>query len=198
MHVATSIVLHRISTFDKSIKTTRLVGLGLSILIAAFLTYHYFMDDFTVHAILFASMVWYTGFKTRHVIQDRFNDDEHMRERCSRLAVIGISEYLFFATISISLMPTVSFLTGYGIWNLDFVLCSELTHWKRVIGMPWSFVLEFHGWWHALTCFGAYICMALVEVITQEEKVKNQNRGYLWPAASYLLLNDGKSKKKDN
>lgn len=56
------------------------------------------------------------------------------------------------------LMQTVIFATGYGIWNLDNLYCGALTNAKRSIGMPWSFALELHGWWHIFTGVGAYIC----------------------------------------
>jgi hypothetical protein len=63
---------------------------------------------------------------------------------------------------------TVFFLTGYLLWNLDFIYCAQLTKWKRAIGMPWSFVLEFHGWWHIFTAIGAYIFMVMVDSLTQD------------------------------
>ncbi len=28
--------------------------------------------------------------------------------------------------------------------------------------MPWSFVLELHGWWHIFTGIGAYTCLSLL------------------------------------
>lgn len=60
---------------------------------------------------------------------------------------------------------------GYVLWQVDFRYCSELTQQKRAVGMPWSFVFEFHGWWHVLTAAGAYTFMALVESLTQEHVV---------------------------
>jgi dihydroceramidase len=31
------------------------------------------------------------------------------------------------------------------------------------MGMPWGFLLEFHGWWHVLTAIGAYVFMVMVD-----------------------------------
>lgn len=31
--------------------------------------------------------------------------------------------------------------------------------------MPWSFILELHGWWHILTGIGAYICKLFIVYI---------------------------------
>ena len=61
------------------------------------------------------------------------------------------------------------FLFGYLLWQLDFIYCSELTSLKRAIGMPWSFVLEFHGWWHIFTAIGAHVFMIMVDDLTREE-----------------------------
>jgi dihydroceramidase len=57
------------------------------------------------------------------------------------------------------------------LWQLDFIFCSELTAWKRAIGMPWGFLLEFHGWWHVLTAVGAYVFMVMVDSLTQDTVV---------------------------
>jgi len=63
---------------------------------------------------------------------------------------------------------TACFIFGYLLWQLDFIYCAQLTTWKRAIGMPWSFLLEFHGWWHILTAIGAYVFMVMVDSLTQE------------------------------
>lgn len=36
------------------------------------------------------------------------------------------------------------------------------------MGMPWSFVIEFHGWWHIFTAIGAYVFMVMVDSLTQD------------------------------
>ncbi|KAL8841710.1 MAG: hypothetical protein Q9176_003105 [Flavoplaca citrina] len=48
------------------------------------------------------------------------------------------------------------FLSGFGIWQLDNIYCSDLRHWRRELGLPWGIILEGHGWWHLLTGIGAY------------------------------------------
>src|ERR1700694_630339 len=63
----------------------------------------------------------------------------------------------------------VFFISGFGIWNLDNALCSSLTQTKRALGMPWSFVLELHGWWHIFTGVGAYVCKFLSRLAAVNE-----------------------------
>lgn len=46
------------------------------------------------------------------------------------------------------------FLAGFFIWNVDNIFCRHLTTTKQLILLPWSVVLEGHGWWHILTGLG--------------------------------------------
>jgi hypothetical protein len=57
---------------------------------------------------------------------------------------------------------------GYFLWQIDGIYCEELTASKRAIGMPWSFLLEMHGWWHVFTAIGAYVFMIMVDSLTRE------------------------------
>ena len=99
------------------------------------------------------------------------------------------------------------FISGYVIWNIDNITCSWLTEAKRKIGMPLSFLLELHGWWHIFTGIGAYICMllipchvsisllevdltylviALVEYLTSEEAGEPLAGRFAWPVDMFL------------
>ncbi|PHH58709.1 hypothetical protein CDD81_4800 [Ophiocordyceps australis] len=48
------------------------------------------------------------------------------------------------------------FVAGFGVWNVDNVLCDQLRQWRRAMGLPWAIVLEGHAWWHLMTGIGAY------------------------------------------
>lgn len=50
----------------------------------------------------------------------------------------------------------VMFLGGFFIWNMDNIFCHNLTATKNRILLPWSVVLEGHGWWHILTGLGMF------------------------------------------
>ena len=58
------------------------------------------------------------------------------------------------------------FVVGIVLWRFDFVFCDTLTAMKHAIGMPWSYALELHGWWHVLTAVGAYVFMVMVDDLT--------------------------------
>ncbi|KAJ5177043.1 uncharacterized protein N7482_002920 [Penicillium canariense] len=43
------------------------------------------------------------------------------------------------------------FNLGYWLWLVDQWACGLLTKAREAIGLPWSFLLELHGWWHICT-----------------------------------------------
>jgi dihydroceramidase len=91
------------------------------------------------------------------------------------------------------LTSPVIFVSGYGIWNIDNHFCHFLTDTKRSIGMPWSFVLELHGWWHIFTGIGAYIFIALVEYLTSDEAGQPLGGRFAWPVG--LIVDCGAGMK---
>jgi dihydroceramidase len=60
-------------------------------------------------------------------------------------------------------------------------LCKYVTAAKKQLGMPFSILLELHGWWHILTAIGAYTFMALVEFLTCPEHHPENGVGFAWP-----------------
>jgi len=66
-------------------------------------------------------------------------------------------------------------VAGYGLWNVDMAFCMELREIRGVIGLPWGWVLELHGWWHVLTAVGASGCMDVAREVWDE--VEGGGRG---------------------
>ena len=54
------------------------------------------------------------------------------------------------------------FLAGFCLWNMDNIFCHHLTTGKQQMLLPWSAVLEGHGWWHILTGLGELILILLL------------------------------------
>jgi dihydroceramidase len=52
------------------------------------------------------------------------------------------------------------FLAGFGLWLMDNTFCRHLTTTKNTILLPWSILLEGHGWWHILTGLGTLLPLA--------------------------------------
>lgn len=51
------------------------------------------------------------------------------------------------------------------IWSIDLELCFPLRDIRAVVGPPWAFLFELHGWWHILTAVAASKFIALVREI---------------------------------
>nr|pir hypothetical protein B7F18.50 [imported] - Neurospora crassa [Neurospora crassa] len=54
-----------------------------------------------------------------------------------------------------NIIAIITFVGGFFIWNMDNIFCRHLTTAKNQLQLPWSIVLEGHGWWHILTGLGA-------------------------------------------
>jgi dihydroceramidase len=64
--------------------------------------------------------------------------------------------------------------------------------------MPWSFLLELHGWWHVFTGAGAYIFIALVEYLTSEDAGKPLGGRFAFPVGWLVDGEAGKEKVEAN
>ena len=53
MLIATATVIHRVFTFDKTLSTTVLSGVGLTVSMAAFIAWHCITDEIVMHSALF-------------------------------------------------------------------------------------------------------------------------------------------------
>ncbi|RDW91101.1 hypothetical protein BP5796_02266 [Coleophoma crateriformis] len=169
MLVATSAVLHQVFTFDKSFAYTVTFGLALTTVMTLFSIWHCIVDETTCHSILFGIMILVILFKTRAIIHANVPD------MAVRAQVQAMSAW-----------STGSFILGFFLWNIDVHCCGALTSLKRSIGMPWSFILEFHGWWHIFTGIGAYTSMALTEHLTSENAAKPLAKQYAWPVNLFV------------
>ena len=121
-------------------------------------------------------MILTVAFRTRTLIRTRLPPTAtKIRSQVTALAALGFFVFVF----------------GFFLWNIDMHACGTLTALKRRIGMPASFLLELHGWWHFFTGVGAYIFIALVEYLTHEECGEDLEGRFGWAA---LGLDGGKRK----
>lgn len=56
----------------------------------------------------------------------------------------------------------IALAVGYALWHIDLEFCEALRSIRLALGIPLSFLLEFHGWWHVLTALGAIKYIQLV------------------------------------
>ncbi|KAK8918154.1 Alkaline ceramidase 3 [Metarhizium anisopliae] len=133
------------------------LGVGLTTLAVFITLYYHATKDPAFHqaayAVLTATVlirsIWVMEVQVRPSLQ---------AEDAARARYILKTMWALVATGEIrGFHPTPGltvFLTGYAIWNLDNIFCSQLRGWRRQIGLPWAILLEGHGWWHLMTGLG--------------------------------------------
>ncbi|KAL5343032.1 ceramidase [Aspergillus crustosus] len=152
MHLLTTPLAYRILTFDQSPRYTRLAGVFFLSLFTIVMVVHMVMDEFILHAVAFGSAVLLITTRTMTAIPKQIPDLE-IRGRISRISRFGL----------------VCFIFGYLVWLVDSFACPQLTEIRRVVGSPFAFLFELHGWWHVFTGIGGYVAVAIVDVITSGE-----------------------------
>lgn len=185
MLVASGLSVHKVYTFDSTRQVSILVGLGIGGFLTAFSVWHCVTDETGMHSLLFGILVLIVTLKVRSIISLRISSPL-LREQVKRLNIAG----------------AVLFLTGYAIWNLDYVACGWLGDIRRQMGMPWGFLTELHGWWHIFTAVGAYINFITLEFITEETVGESLEERCAWPVPWILKsvdpakLEEGENKKE--
>ncbi|KAH0336396.1 alkaline phytoceramidase, partial [Aureobasidium melanogenum] len=162
MIIATSIVLHRAMTFQRSDSYTRWFSGLLILAVIAETAYHTIKDEQIVHELSFVLLIIMVASKTRSLIKLRVHDPQD-KQMLQKATIFGAG---FFAS-------------GYLLWQLDFIFCPQLTALKRKVGIPWGFLFELHGWWHILTAIGAHTFMIMVDGLTRE-KVEFSQGAFGW------------------
>ncbi|KAK4131799.1 aPHC-domain-containing protein [Trichocladium antarcticum] len=130
--------------YRQPVKVQVLIGAAL-VGLASFITVYYlYAKNPVFHQVAYGALTLGTtawGFYVmenvlRPVLRKRnpVECDRYMRDMW-RLAATGI----------------LMFLAGFVLWNVDNLFCHHLTASKKQMLLPWSLVLETHGWWHILT-----------------------------------------------
>ncbi|KAK3387452.1 alkaline ceramidase family protein [Podospora didyma] len=53
-------------------------------------------------------------------------------------------------------------LAAFALWNVDIEWCQAVRKLQAATGLPWSWLLELHGWWHVMTGLGAAAYIDLI------------------------------------
>lgn len=91
------------------------------------------------------------------------------------------------------------FLLGFVIWNIDNLFCSTMRYLRRdILGIPFGFLTEGHGWWHIFTGMGIYYFILYNEIVTKWVTGEQNNYTLVWtgPFAEFQLNPITEKKKK--
>ncbi|KAL8835296.1 MAG: hypothetical protein Q9170_003382 [Blastenia crenularia] len=171
MIYTTCLMCYATFSYSKSRQYAFTLALGL-ISLAIFITlyYHYLQDPVfhqTAYAILTVTVVARSLYVMEFTLRPSLRNSEETfkiqhrksmtadQKEISRLDDRRNAQILSTMWLIITVGLT-TFLSGFGLWQLDNIFCSRLRSWRRGMGLPWGILLEGHGWWHLLTGIGAY------------------------------------------
>lgn len=154
-------------------QTVQIVLAISSASLAVFITgYYHYLQDPTFHqnayALLTAIVLFRSMFVMEMNLRPRFRKQlgDHLEGKESTIAAAAHraeqkqkddrdQEILRVMWTMIAVGLSV-FLGGFALWTVDNEYCSQLRQLRHEVGLPWGMLLEFHGWWHAMTGTGAY------------------------------------------
>ncbi|KAK4039792.1 ceramidase-domain-containing protein [Parachaetomium inaequale] len=143
-------------SYRRSAKAKTLIAVGL-VGLAVFITVYYlYAQDPVFHQVAYGLLTAGTIFRGFYVMERSLRPKLSQRkpaEECDRY----MREMYKLALTGIFL-----FLAGFFLWNMDNIFCRHLTATKKQILLPWSVVLEGHGWWHILTGLGMLLLSPLL------------------------------------
>ncbi|KAF2827145.1 alkaline phytoceramidase [Ophiobolus disseminans] len=147
-------------TVRNSFVRTRNINFGLAIVFPLFSAFYVWTGKIIYHATAFAiaiSVIVLRGHYLFHWLEPPFPTAKRVD-----WLYRGINALIYL-------------LVGYFLWNIDLEYCAELRQLREQVGMPWSWCLELHGWWHILTAISASQFMDILRELREE--VDNEKKG---------------------
>ncbi|KAF1359431.1 alkaline phytoceramidase [Lizonia empirigonia] len=146
-------ILQGTATVRTSRTTARYVNVSLAIVIPLFSAFYIWTGKIIYHATAFAIAIFLIILRGRHLFHwlDPPLPKQKLADWRARMR-----------------NALILLVVGYILWNIDLEFCAELRKLRQQIGLPWSWVLELHGWWHILTAISASQCMDIVRELKIE------------------------------
>lgn len=105
------------------------------------------------HQVAFGTLQLISTFRSVYTI--RTAPEATYREKKNKADIIRFQTAAFFIS-----------LTGFLIWNIDNLFCDQLSLLKQYLGVPYSFVVEGHAWWHLAMGAGAYLGTVALQLMS--------------------------------
>ncbi|CAG8506233.1 13168_t:CDS:2 [Ambispora gerdemannii] len=183
MLYATSVLLYNIYEIYEKPKYGTLIPFTLFTYAATVTVLYLYNQEPVFHQVAYAFLVSALHIRSVYLLQQV----ENVRTR-------NQLKFLLFGA-------AVLFGTGFLLWNVDNIACSQLRRARMRIGKPLAHFLELHGWWHILTASGSYWWMVYnqyVRVVLLGKQGKQQEWQISWglgliPYVSRILQIDLKN-----
>lgn len=148
-------IMQGVFTIRRSTSYDRLINVSLAVVFPLFAVFYVYTGKIIYHATAFFAML--TLIVARGYYLFWWRVPRFPEEKCSGWRVRGRK-------------ALISLLVAYFLWHMDLELCAQLRMLRERVGLPWAWLLEFHGWWHVLTAISAHMCMEMVREVQEELK----------------------------
>ncbi|RAL10184.1 ceramidase [Aspergillus homomorphus CBS 101889] len=177
MLLTTTPLLHRVLTVNADPRGSSLVAMALGSALVALAAVHVATDELILHAVSFVVSVTVIGVRTMQLLARRTVVGSAERRALWRMVVFG----------------ALIFNVGYAVWLVDGWVCEWLRGWRALVGLPWAFLLELHGWWHIFTGVGAYTFIAVIDHLVSGGAYEDFGESVAWPLS--LMVRPGPEEK---
>ncbi|ODQ64187.1 alkaline ceramidase [Nadsonia fulvescens var. elongata DSM 6958] len=148
MIYATCVPYWSIFSFGKTRRGSIMVGIQVTVAAAVITAVYLYFQDPTIHQVAYAVLnvliiIQSYILTTRHVL------NQTVMKEMKQIMFLGVA----------------TFLVGYMLWNLDIHFCGMWRRLRRMVGMPYGFLLEGHAWWHLFTGLGVYYYIVYLEYL---------------------------------
>ncbi len=131
-------LLYSVYTINMSPGATSIITAALYLVIGLLSVIYIQSADILHHVYSFNTMLGLIGARTMYLV---YGTGRPVEERAKLMR-------MFWKAVAI-------LVVGYTLWHIDLEQCVELRKLRQVVGLPWAWLLELHGWWHVLTALGA-------------------------------------------
>lgn len=143
----TTALLYRLLTVNLNRRRAVVIAIILASVLMMLVIYHVRTNEFIIHGLFFAFSVTVIGIRTMRLINSRTLADSPARRHCWGMTNFGACNF----TLSLDCLPAnqkqVIFYLGFSLWLVDRCACRFLRSMREIVGLPWAFMLELHGWY---------------------------------------------------
>jgi len=149
MLVLGSALLHGIFTINRSPAVTKAITSAILAVATTAAAVYLKTANILHHVVVFNSMMLLVGAQTMVLI---FDGSRSGTEKKRLMGLFG--------------KAVACLVLAYTLWQIDLEKCLPLRALRDKIGLPWSWLLELHGWWHVLTALGASRYIRLIRELS--------------------------------
>lgn len=138
MFILGGAMIRSVYTINQTPATTKLINAGTWAVVGILSAFYIRTGDILHHVYSFNTMMLLIGARTIYLIYFCGRSSQEI----SRLMK------MFGKAVGILVL-------GYTLWQVDLEKCFGLRDIRNMVGLPWAWMFELHGWWHVLTALGA-------------------------------------------